>query len=45
MSQLVGYCLGVCALFQQGEIALFSKDAAEGAVAFAQEREPQWQGR
>ncbi|WP_433523483.1 crotonase/enoyl-CoA hydratase family protein [Nocardia pseudovaccinii] len=33
---------------KQGEIALpalFSKDAAEGALAFAQKREPQWQGR
>lgn len=32
----------------QGEIAwpaLFSKDAAEGAPAFAQQRAPQWQGR
>ncbi|MEU7630278.1 crotonase/enoyl-CoA hydratase family protein [Nocardia sp. NPDC049220] len=33
---------------KQGEIALpalFSKDAAEGALAFAQKREPRWQGR
>ncbi|WP_433728779.1 crotonase/enoyl-CoA hydratase family protein [Nocardia sp. CA-129566] len=33
---------------KQGEIALpalFSKDAAEGALAFAQKREPQWQGQ
>ncbi|WSG63374.1 enoyl-CoA hydratase-related protein [Nocardia sp. NBC_01730] len=33
---------------KQGEIALpalFSKDAAEGALAFAQKRDPQWQGR
>ncbi|MEV0249517.1 crotonase/enoyl-CoA hydratase family protein [Nocardia sp. NPDC050712] len=36
------------AFAKQGEIALpalFSKDAAEGALAFAQKREPQWQGR
>ncbi|MEU7769412.1 crotonase/enoyl-CoA hydratase family protein [Nocardia sp. NPDC049190] len=33
---------------KQGEIAvpaLFSEDAAEGALAFAQKREPRWQGR
>ncbi|PXX65365.1 short chain enoyl-CoA hydratase [Nocardia tenerifensis] len=36
------------AFAKQGEIALpalFSKDAAEGALAFAQKREPRWQGR
>ncbi|UGT59044.1 crotonase/enoyl-CoA hydratase family protein [Nocardia asteroides] len=36
------------AFAKQGEIALpalFSKDAAEGAIAFAQKREPVWQGR
>src|SRR5690606_40569010 len=36
------------AFAKQGEVALpalFSKDAAEGALAFAQKREPQWQGR
>ncbi|MGW4329193.1 crotonase/enoyl-CoA hydratase family protein [Nocardia sp. NPDC004573] len=36
------------AFAKQGEIALpalISKDAAEGALAFAQKREPQWQGR
>ncbi|MGN2635360.1 crotonase/enoyl-CoA hydratase family protein [Nocardia takedensis] len=36
------------AFAKQGEIALpalVSKDAAEGALAFAQKREPQWQGR
>ncbi|WP_225725962.1 MULTISPECIES: crotonase/enoyl-CoA hydratase family protein [unclassified Nocardia] len=35
------------AFAKQGEIALpalFSKDAAEGALAFAQKREPKWQG-
>ncbi|WP_280252305.1 crotonase/enoyl-CoA hydratase family protein [Nocardia abscessus] len=36
------------AFAKQGEIALpalLSKDAAEGALAFAQKREPKWQGR
>ncbi|QIS16546.1 crotonase/enoyl-CoA hydratase family protein [Nocardia arthritidis] len=36
------------AFAKQGEIALpalFSKDAAEGALAFAQKREPKWQGK
>ncbi|ONM49442.1 crotonase/enoyl-CoA hydratase family protein [Nocardia donostiensis] len=36
------------AFAKQGEIALpalISQDAAEGALAFAQKREPQWQGR
>ncbi|WP_040799629.1 crotonase/enoyl-CoA hydratase family protein [Nocardia higoensis] len=36
------------AFAKQGEIALpalFSKDAAEGALAFAEKREPKWQGR
>lgn len=36
------------AFAKQGEIALpalISKDAAEGAIAFAQKREPVWQGR
>ncbi|MFR9750544.1 crotonase/enoyl-CoA hydratase family protein [Nocardia sp. 004] len=36
------------AFAKQGEIALpalLSKDAAEGALAFAQKRTPQWQGR
>ncbi|MFC8046474.1 crotonase/enoyl-CoA hydratase family protein [Nocardia sp. NPDC057353] len=36
------------AFARQGEIALpalISKDAAEGAIAFAQKREPVWQGR
>jgi len=36
------------AFAKQGEIALpalVSEDAAEGALAFAQKREPQWKGR
>lgn len=36
------------AFAKQGEIALpalLSKDAAEGALAFAEKREPKWQGR